>query len=1149
MASIFSLKARRILVILAMLFVSSNARAQTANNAVSLSGADFFRTTLWSPQLFGSDNRNFTFEFWFNATSPGVLVGESDTANVVFWDVAFAEVFAGGVVKAGAPDVPTITVGTITFGSWNHLTVVYNEPTRTLSAYLNGTLGGSSTGLRKIPKDNSREAVYPFGRGGPLNLGGGNWFTGKFDEVRIWNIAVDSAYVAANWNRFLATDPAGLMAVWHFDATSGSLSPDARAGGNNPSLYVPVEATTPLVASTAPILTPAPTIITKPAVVTDFSAVLNATANSRGNSSAVSFEWGPTTAYGNTTAAKDIGNGSSDVNVSETLSNLAPGTYHFRALITASALTTRGQDQTFTILGPSATTGAATVTGRSAVLNGTANARGLSSSVLFEWGASTDYGNSTPSKDIGSSSTSIAFSETLSDLSAGIYHYRAVITYAGGRANGLDRTFTVLPPTANTLAPVLSPGVVELKGRANPQGVSASGYFAWGTTTAYGNTTPLQALGSGGADVNFSETLANLPPGEYHYAAILTNATQEIRGSDQSFTLLGFSGKAARLNGTDYLRTTTWSDTIFDDEDFTIELWFNASSPGALINEPDTADVGLWDYNFAEIFAGGIIKAGVPDVPTFTVGTITFNTWHHLALVYDGSKKLLSAYLDGQPSGTSAGDRKTPREITRTSIYCFGRGGATNLGGGNFLSGLIDEVRIWRRPLSAQEIASQFDKVLVSTEPALMGNWHLDEVIAGSSHLSPDASGKNNSAWHAPSGAMTLVLSTTPVIPDTRPMIVSNSARAISPFVVELQGSVNAQGTNTIVFFEYSRDNVVQRTSPLDIGFGNVPIRFTELVSIAELGATYQYRLYASNAFGIVASAEGSFVATSWAGHSYVLAPNDYLRTTNSQNARFPDKNITVELWFYPTKAGVLASETVFSPNYDRSLIEVLPSGNVQAGFNGLTPISLGDANLSQWNHVALRYNAGALRMDGFLNGVKGGSRSGIRNAPAQSGLQGQFAFGRSTQTKLGTGEYFGGELDEIRVWNIARTDEDLTSARFNLLAGDEPGLVFNWRGNPLATDPISDNSPNNNNGQNVGANVNLSTAPLTFSARRNGPNEIETQFVIKGGSLYRLESSPNLTNWTPVSTNTAPTSGYVRLPQALPTQAGALFFRTKPLP
>src|SRR5205823_351847 len=107
-----------------------------------------------------------------------------------------------------------------------------------------------------------------------------------------------------------------------------------------------------------------------------------------------------------------------------------------------------------------------------------------------------------------------------------------------------------------------------------------------------------------------------------------------------------------------------------------------------------------------------------------------------------------------------------------------------------------------------------------------------------------------------------------------------------------------------------------------------------------------------------------------------------------------------------------------------------------------------------------------------FLNGAKGPSRTGTRVTPSQSGLAEQFAFGHAAITKLGTGDYFGGDLDEISIWSIARSDQDLTSARFNLLAGDEPGLVLNWRGNPLPTDRIADTSPHNNLGVNVGAEV-----------------------------------------------------------------------------
>src|SRR2546428_73075 len=45
-----------------------------------------------------------------------------------------------------------------------------------------------------------------------------------------------------------------------------------------------------------------------------------------------------------------------------------------------------------------------------------------------------------------------------------------------------------------------------------------------------------------------------------------------------------------------------------------------------------------------------------------------------------------------------------------------------------------------------------------------------------------------------------------------------------------------------------------------------------------------------------------------------------------------------------------------------------------------------------------------------------------------------------------GTGDFFRGEMDEVRIWNVARS---ATEIRYNLsraLSGNEPGLVAYWR-------------------------------------------------------------------------------------------------------
>ena len=1132
-----------------LVFICTPIRGQISpGNAVTLKGTDYVRTTTWSDTLF--NNESFTFELWFNADGPGVLVNEADTASAAAWDIAFAEITTGGIIRAGVPNVPTLTVGTVAFGTWHHLAITYNQTNQTFAAYLDGTAAGNSTGNRQSPADIGRTSVYCLGRGGPKNLGPGPFFSGKFDEVRIWRVALTADEIASTWNRIRTTDGVGLVALWHFDTTtgtSGSFSPDSRTGGNNPAWYVPVEQTMPLVPSSIPTVGASPTVTTLSPVVSDAAALLRGTGNPQGISMNGYFEWGATTAYGSLTSTQSLGSANSDIIFTVGLANLKPGTYHYRAVAETSTSVLRGQDQTFTIVPPSVTTQAPVVGDASVQLSGTANPHGFPLDVSFEYGPTIAYGTSTLAQNIGNGGADIIATTNLTGLKAGTYHYRIVGSFADGTVFGQDQVFTIAAPSVITRTATITNELVTLQGAANPHGYPINGYFQWGTTTAYGNTTTPQSLGSGGAEVLFSEILTNLARGEYHYRAAVVSLNETVFGGDQTLIVSGPAGLAAKVTGSDYIRTTTWSDTIFTGEDFTFELWFNATGPGELINEADTANPALWDYAFAEVFPGGIIKAGVPGVPTFTVGTVAFGTWHHLTLVYDGNAKLLSAYLDGQPAGSSAGDRNTPKEISRTSIYCFGRGGHANLGGGNWLSGLLDEIRIWRRPLSAAEIAGQFDKILANTDASLMANWHFDSFIVGQTYLSPDASGKNNHSWYVPQNvAIPLVASEAPVLPDRRPTIALVSVQNPSPNFIELIGNVNPRGTNTFVFFQFGRSNIFQNTAIQSIGGGEAVVQFRSVLMDLEVGGVYEYRLVASNSFGVTATGLGTFVKTGWAGHAYHFTPNDYIRTTAGQNTYFTNKSISIELWFYPTKTGVLASETTFPtiPTYDRSIIEILASGSVQAGLNGLTPVTVGDALFNQWNHVALRYDHLSQTMDTFLNGVKGPSRTGTRITPLERGVNGYFAFGRTATTKLGPGEYFGGDMDEIRVWAIARTDEDLTVANQNLLAGDEPGLVLNWRFGSNAAEGIADPSPRNNVGTNFGADAVVSTAPLMYNIRRVGPSQVEAQFVAAPFAQYRLESTADFQTWTSIATNAAPGSGFIRIPQIIGGDQQTKFFR-----
>ena len=109
--------------------------------------------------------------------------------------------------------------------------------------------------------------------------------------------------------------------------------------------------------------------------------------------------------------------------------------------------------------------------------------------------------------------------------------------------------------TVTTLVASASLNSATLKASINPQGKSTTAWFEWGTTTSYGNITPMQSVASVQGNVNVEHALASLTTGSlYHYRAVASNFLGIVRGDDQTFrpsffspistTLLDFSGSA-----------------------------------------------------------------------------------------------------------------------------------------------------------------------------------------------------------------------------------------------------------------------------------------------------------------------------------------------------------------------------------------------------------------------------------------------------------------------------------------------------------------------------------------------------------------------------------------------------------------------------
>jgi hypothetical protein len=199
---------------------------------------------------------------------------------------------------------------------------------------------------------------------------------------------------------------------------------------------------------------PAPTVATQAASgMTYKAATLNATVNPGGNAvTTCRFEWGKTTAYGQTAPCVPAspGSGSSPVAVSANIGNLdSSTTYHFRIVAGNVGASANGDDMSFDTLAstlpPVATTGAmSNLTATSATVAGTVNPEGSQiTSCRFEYGPTLGYGQSVAcSPTPGAGPTNVVVTANLAGLDRDtLYHYRLTATNANGTTNGSDATF------------------------------------------------------------------------------------------------------------------------------------------------------------------------------------------------------------------------------------------------------------------------------------------------------------------------------------------------------------------------------------------------------------------------------------------------------------------------------------------------------------------------------------------------------------------------------------------------------------------------------------------------------------------------------------------------------------------------------------
>jgi PAS domain S-box-containing protein len=529
--------------------------------------------------------------------------------------------------------------------------------------------------------------------------------------------------------------------------------------------------------------------------------------------------------------------------------------------------------------------------------------------------------------------------------------------------------------------------------------------------------------------------------------------------------------------------------------------WKRLFNYGAALRDLSVAtygENGLW-------FVIGDPGLGLQDLVVPSL--LRTNEWYHVAAVSGPSG--MRVYFNGTLVGTNAytGSFAALKEGRLNRI---GRTVTENDEDPPF-QGQIDEVRIWSTERNADEIRNAMFRELTGAEPGLVALWNFED---------PNQPGRDagTNQWDGQlEGGARVVESELPQ-PDTEATwarltvrVTDDAGRPISGATLRAEhNGVELARTTTPLYGAYfitiwtniaSVD--LQATAPGDLGGWQltVPLQpFTEqrldwllppalhiggkLVALDGKTPLGQVVLELVRPAGAGGEEQESEVRGQTAEVANVLAvPNYALRLAGTNGfmelpVRLPDSvtELTIEAWAKWERPGFSTALGLGDARERLLIFKGQPTAHEGQPDRGPSAVVLRHGNpvdgsfvmgqepvaLNEWHHFALvlHTNGMALYHDGVLFVTNAYTdRSFTANAACRVFV------GRSFHESLSD---FRGEVDEIRLWHSARTQDEIRENIGHRLTGNEPGLVGLWNFDD-PSDPGRDAGPGGYHGEPAG--------------------------------------------------------------------------------